>query len=143
VYAEAVADADGDVPDLRVAATLRLPGGVLGQLDIGLDEVRRDELELVGSEGRLVLPDPWICRQGAVDLVRDGNIKRIYADPDGAYGLRGEEGDVYRIEFDAVSTAIRGGTPWPYGRDDAVAQARVLAALHESGADRQPVSLGG
>jgi D-xylose 1-dehydrogenase (NADP+, D-xylono-1,5-lactone-forming) len=141
LYAEAVPDVAGDVPDLRLAATLRLPGGVLGQLDIGLDQVRRDELELVGSEGRLVLPDPWICRDGTVELTRDGRTERLPADPGGAPGLRHGEGDVYRIEFDAVSTAIRTGTPWPYGKDDAVAQARVLAALHESISSGRPVEL--
>jgi predicted dehydrogenase len=48
---------DGDAGvDLRMAATLRLPGDVLAQFDVALDLTRRDELELVGTEGRLVVP---------------------------------------------------------------------------------------
>jgi D-xylose 1-dehydrogenase (NADP+, D-xylono-1,5-lactone-forming) len=43
--------------DLRLAATLRMPDDVLAQLDVGLDLTRRDELELVGTEGRLTIPD--------------------------------------------------------------------------------------
>jgi D-xylose 1-dehydrogenase (NADP+, D-xylono-1,5-lactone-forming) len=57
VWAEQVTDGPGGV-DLRLAATLRLPGDVLAQFDVGLDLPRRDELELVGSEGRLTIPDP-------------------------------------------------------------------------------------
>jgi hypothetical protein len=41
----------------RLAATLRLPEGRLGQFDVGLDLVRRDELELIGTEGTLRIPD--------------------------------------------------------------------------------------
>ena len=37
--------------DLRLAATLRMPGDVLAQFDVALDLTRRDELELVGTEG--------------------------------------------------------------------------------------------
>jgi xylose dehydrogenase (NAD/NADP) len=134
VYAEAVPDGPGGVPDLRLAATARLAGGVLGQLDIGLDAVRRDQLELVGTEGRLELPDPWLCRDHALVLTRDGRAERMPPDPDGAVALRHDEGDVYRLEFDAVSDAIQAGTALPYGKDDAVAQARVLSALARSAA---------
>jgi predicted dehydrogenase len=141
VYAEAVPDGPDGVPDLRLAATLRLAGGVLGQFDIGLELARRDQLELVGTAGRLVLPDPWICRGDSVFLSRDGRTEQVPTDPDGRYGLRHEESDVYRLEFDAVSAAIEGGTPLPYGRDDAVAQARVLAALAGSAATGAPVAL--
>jgi xylose dehydrogenase (NAD/NADP) len=61
VSATQVRDGDAGV-DLRMAATLRLPGDVLAQLDVALDLTRRDELELVGTEGRLVVPEPWLCR---------------------------------------------------------------------------------
>jgi hypothetical protein len=51
--------------DLRSAATLTLPDDVVGQFDVGLDLARRDELELIGTEGKVVVPDPWLCRPGA------------------------------------------------------------------------------
>jgi hypothetical protein len=41
-----------------LAATLRLPGDVLGQFDVGLDLPRRERLELVGTTGRIVVRDP-------------------------------------------------------------------------------------
>ena len=42
--------ADGG--DLRLAATLTLPGDALAQLDVALDYPRRDELEIIGTAGR-------------------------------------------------------------------------------------------
>ena len=57
MYADQVADGPDGV-DLRLAATLRMPGDVLAQFDVGLDLTRRDELELVGTDGRLTVPDP-------------------------------------------------------------------------------------
>jgi D-xylose 1-dehydrogenase (NADP+, D-xylono-1,5-lactone-forming) len=57
VWATQARDGEGGV-DLRLAATLRLPADVLAQFDVALDLTRRDELELVGTEGRLTVPDP-------------------------------------------------------------------------------------
>ena len=138
VYAEAVRDTDG--VDLRLCATLRTAGGVLGLYDVGLTHPRRDELELIGTEGKIVLSDPWICRAKTLALWRDGRSEHLPVDPDGRFGLDHVEEDVYRIELDRVSAAIAGGEPLPFGRDDAVAQARVLEAVHDSSLRTTPVS---
>ena len=131
VHAAQVLDGPGGV-DLRLAATLELPGGVLAQLDIGLDLTRRDELELIGTEGRLTLPDPWLCRSDHLVLDRDGRGERIPVDPDGTWALTDPDHDVYRIEFDTVSAAIADGDEPAFGRADAVAQAVTLQALARS-----------
>jgi D-xylose 1-dehydrogenase (NADP+, D-xylono-1,5-lactone-forming) len=120
VYADQVADGPGGV-DLRLAATLRMPGDVLTQFDVGLDLTRRDELELVGTDGRLRVPDPWLCRASRLELFRDGDRELVPVDPDGALGLTDPERDVCRIELDAVSAAIAGGGEPSFGRADAVA----------------------
>jgi D-xylose 1-dehydrogenase (NADP+, D-xylono-1,5-lactone-forming) len=128
--------------DLRMAATLRLPAGVLAQLDIALDLTRRDELELVGTEGRLTVPDPWLCRAAHLELSRDGRVERIPVDPDGAFALTDPEHDVYRIELDTVSAVIAGGREPSLGRSDAIAQATVLEALYRSAELGTPVEVG-
>jgi predicted dehydrogenase len=142
VWAEPVPDAaagpNGGV-DLRLAATMGLPGQVLALFDVGLDLTRRDQLELVGTAGRLTVPDPWLCRAGAVVLETGGRTQRLPADPDGAFGLTGEEADAYRIEFDVVSAAIAAGDPTSLGRPDAVDQAAVLEAVGQSAATGLPV----
>ena len=142
VWAERVLDAatgpDGGV-DLRLAATMRLPDQVLALFDVGLDLTRRDELELVGTGGRLITPDPWLCRAGAVVLETGGRTERLPADPDGARGLTGEEADAYRIEFDVVSAVMAAGDPPGFGRADVVDQAAVLEAVGRSAATGLPV----
>lgn len=121
-----------DGVDLRLAATLLMPGGVLAQLDIGLDMTRRDELELIGTEGRIVVPDPWLCRSTALQLNRDGEREDVPVDLAGAGLTAGDEDGIYRLELDRVSAAITGAAQLPFGRADAVNQARVLEALLES-----------
>jgi D-xylose 1-dehydrogenase (NADP+, D-xylono-1,5-lactone-forming) len=140
VWAEQVPDGPGGV-DLRLAATLRMPDDVLAQFDVGLDLPRRDELELVGTEGKLTLPDPWLCRPDHLELERDGDLERLPADPDGTFGLTDPDHDVYRIELDTVSAAIAAGDELPFSRPDAVAQATVLQALRHSADLAAPVDL--
>jgi xylose dehydrogenase (NAD/NADP) len=138
VWAERVLDPAAGV-DLRLAATMQLPGEVLALFDVGLDLTRRDQLELVGTGGRLTVPDPWVCRAGAVELETGGRTERLPADPDGVWGLSGEEADAYRIEFDVVSAAVTAGDPTEFGRADAVDQAAVLEAVGRSAASGLPV----
>ena len=140
MYADQVADGPGGV-DLRLAATLRMPGDVLAQFDVGLDLTRRDELELVGTDGRLTVPDPWLCRASHLELFRDGDRELVLVDPDGTLGLTDPEHDVYRIELDTVSAALAGGGEPSFGRADAVAQATVLEALHRSAELGAPVEV--
>jgi predicted dehydrogenase len=141
VHAAQVRDGPGGV-DLRLAATLELPGDVLAQLDLGLDLTRRDELELIGTEGRLSIPDPWLCRSDHLALDRDGRSERIPVDPDGTLALTDPDHDVYRIELDTVSAAIADGGELPFGRADAVAQTVVLQALARSAELTTPVAPG-
>jgi xylose dehydrogenase (NAD/NADP) len=129
--------------DLRLAATLQLRSGVLAQFDVGLDYPRRDELELIGTAGKIVVPDPWLCRPGYIELEREGMTERLPVDPDGKYSLSSaeENDDAYRIEFEAASQAISTGSAPGFGRDDAVAQAAALAAVRRSAETRVPVRL--
>ena len=140
VWATQVRDGEGGV-DLRLAATLRLPADVLAQFDVALDLTRRDELELVGTEGRLTVPDPWLCRTTHLELSRDGQVERIPVDPEGALAPTDPDHDVYRIELDTVSAALAAGGAPPFGRSDAIAQATVLEALHRSAELGTPVDL--
>jgi D-xylose 1-dehydrogenase (NADP+, D-xylono-1,5-lactone-forming) len=117
--------------DWVFTATMRFPGNVLGVFDCGTALQERDELEAIGSEGSLFLDDPWHCQEPVIELRREGGTERIELEPV----------DSYRLELEDLSDAIRGeGTPL-LGREDAVAQARALEALHESATTARPVSL--
>ncbi len=117
--------------DWVLTGSLRFPGDVLAIFDCGTALVDRDELEAIGSEGSLFVDDPWHCEQPGIELRREDAVERIELD----------FVDPYRLELENLSDAIRGEAALLLGRDDAVAQARALEALHASATTGQPVSL--
>lgn len=130
VYAVSTPDpTEPDGVDLHLAGTVRFAGGVLGQFDVGLDLFRRDEFELVGTAGKIVIPDPWICRTASVELHTAESVVTLPADPDGQFDLADPDHDAYRIEFDVASAIIRGTATDEFGAGDARAQAAALEVL--------------
>jgi D-xylose 1-dehydrogenase (NADP+, D-xylono-1,5-lactone-forming) len=117
--------------DWVFAATLRFPGDVIATFDCGTGLVERDELEAIGSDGSLFLDDPWHCLHPVIELRRDGGVEQIELDPV----------DSYRLELENLSEAIRGEAAPLLGREDALAQAKTLEALHRSAMSGTPVSM--
>jgi D-xylose 1-dehydrogenase (NADP+, D-xylono-1,5-lactone-forming) len=116
--------------DWVFTATMRFANDVLGLFDCGTALVERDELEAIGSEGSLFLDDPWHCNVPVIEVRRDDGTERIELEPV----------DSYRLELENLSDAIRGEGELLLGREDAVAQARALEALHESATSGGPVT---
>jgi xylose dehydrogenase (NAD/NADP) len=110
---------------------LRFPGDVLATFDCGTALPERDELEVIGSEGSLFLDDPWHCNVPVIEIRRDGEVERIEL----------ERADSYRLELENLGDAIDGRAELLLGRDDAVAQARALEALHRSAESGEVVPL--
>ncbi len=100
---------------------MRFPNDVVATFDCGTAAPNRDELEAIGSEGSLFLDDPWHCVDPEIELRRDGGVERIEI----------ERQDSYRLELENLSDAIRGESELLLGREDALGQARTLAALHD------------
>ncbi len=117
--------------DWVFAGSMRFPGDVFAQFDCGTSLTERDELEAIGTEGSLFLDDPWHCRNPVIELRRDAGVERIELDPV----------DSYRLELENLSDAIHGEAPLLLGREDAVAQARTLEALHRSAETGASVAL--
>jgi len=121
----------GDGVDIRFAGTLAFPGDVLGVFECGFDMVARHELELVGTEGTIHVADPWHIRSPRILVRRAGGIETIDLPPVNAY----------MSQLEDFAAAVRGERPHPFGRADAVGQARAIAALYaaaDSGADVAP-----
>jgi predicted dehydrogenase len=112
----------GDGVDVRLAATLRFGGDVLGVLDCGLDMVPTAFLEVVGTKGSLFLGDPWHSRATRIEIRRPGGKEVVEIPP----------GDPYAAELADFAAAVRGERPHPFGRADAVGQARAIAALYDA-----------
>jgi xylose dehydrogenase (NAD/NADP) len=128
VYGEQVLGGDG--VDVAFAATLRFPGDVLATFDCGMSYAARDELEAVGDEGSLFLDDPWHGREAVIEVRRpDRSTERVEVGRANSYAL----------ELRNFEAAVRGEAPPLLGRDDAVAQARVIAALYRSVDEGRPI----
>jgi predicted dehydrogenase len=111
-----------DGVDIRFAGTLSFAGHVLGVFDCGLDVVDRSELEVIGDAGSIFLADPWHSRETRIEVRR----------PDGTEVIEIPRADPYACELDDFAAAARGERPHPFGREDAVGQARTISALYRS-----------
>lgn len=118
--------------DMRLTGLLRFPDDVLATFDCGFDLAARDELEVSGTHGVLRLDDPWHSREPAIELRRaDGSLERIAV----------ERLDPYACELQDFAAAVAGERPPRYGREDALAQARAIAALYASAEANQPTEV--
>jgi D-xylose 1-dehydrogenase (NADP+, D-xylono-1,5-lactone-forming) len=118
--------------DVRFAATLRFEDGVLGHFDCGFDLPARRSLEVLGSEGSLVLEPAFARDDGVLELRRgDDEVERIEFPPTNRY----------RLQVENFSRAVLGEEEPLLGRADAVAQARVLDALHRAAESGSRVAL--
>ena len=109
--------------DLRFTGTLRFPGDVLAHFDCGVDTADRAELEVVGSEGALLLRDPFHSLEPVIEVrALDGSMVQEEAERD----------DPYACELRDFAAAVAGERSPLLGREDALGQARAIAALYES-----------
>jgi D-xylose 1-dehydrogenase (NADP+, D-xylono-1,5-lactone-forming) len=129
VFAEQVVSAAG--VDVRLCATMRFSDDVVAQFDSGLSLANRDELEVIGDEGSLFLDDPWHCKAPLIEVRREDGVESIALEPVNSYML----------ELENLSAAVRGLAEPLLGRQDAVAQARVIEALYRSAEQGAAVAL--
>jgi predicted dehydrogenase len=123
VHAEAVMAPSG--VDVRVAGALRFAGDVLGTFECGFDLPARAEIEAIGSDGSLLVDDPWFGRAPAI-AHRNGDGAQRTIDV--------ETADPYVRELEDLAAAVAERRAPLLGRDDAVGQARTLDALARSAA---------
>ncbi|HEY7003526.1 MAG TPA: Gfo/Idh/MocA family oxidoreductase [Gaiellaceae bacterium] len=117
--------------DILFAGLLRFPRGVIAEFDAGMELPRRDGLEAVGTEGSLVIPDPWLARRLVLHLGRGDAREEIALPP----------ADPYRLELENMCQSIRGEAEPRVGAEDSIEQARVLDALYRSADQGAPVTL--
>jgi predicted dehydrogenase len=103
--------------DTQFAGTLRF-GDVTATFQCGLRSSFSNELEVIGTEGILRVPSPFVDPPGLV--IVNGEEHRVDA------------GNHYRAELDDMCAAIRGERGVLLGRDEMRGQATVLNALLSS-----------
>ena len=126
MYGEQVTGPTG--VDVDFYGTLRFPGDVVAQFDASFTLPDRQRMEAVGEDGTLVLEAPWRPDLGG----------RVF--------LNGKEVDIpesnsYTLELVNFAAAIEGQAEQLLGRDDALAQARVIESLYRSAESGEAVTL--
>ena len=117
--------------DWVFTGSIRFPGDLLAIFDCGTALPNRDELEIYGSDGSLFLDDPFHANVPVIEIRRDSEVELVELEPVG----------VLALELENVGRAIRGEAELLLGREDAVAQARALEALHRSAETGEAVAL--
>jgi D-xylose 1-dehydrogenase (NADP+, D-xylono-1,5-lactone-forming) len=105
--------------DVDFYGTLRFPNDVVGLFDASFTLPKRQRLEAVGEKGTLVLEAPWRSDWGGRVLLDGEQVDVPVTNP-------------YERELSNMAAAIAGTAEPLLGRDDAVAQARVIEALYRS-----------
>jgi xylose dehydrogenase (NAD/NADP) len=91
---------------------------------------------VVGEEGTILMPDPWIVSEPGIVLYRGGSIEAVAVEQ-----VPVERINHYQLELENLGAAIRGEADPLLGRVDAVAQARTLEALYRAATDGRAVAL--
>ncbi len=125
VMAEQLLDAAG--VERRMSGLMRFAGDVMASFTCGFDSATHETLEVIGRDGRILLPDPWHSTTGVLYL----DDERIVVEPT----------NPYQLELEDVGAAIRGERPPLLGRADALGQARAIDALYRAADTGLPVTL--
>ena len=119
----------GDGVDVAGAAVLRFPGDVLAHFDCGLAYPGGGYLAALGTEGAIHLSDPWHAAEPVIELHRGGEVEQVDA---------GAGANSYALELADFAAAVAGEKQPLLGRDDALGQARTIAALYQSAEEGTP-----
>jgi xylose dehydrogenase (NAD/NADP) len=111
--------------DARLVATMRFTGDVLAHFDCGFDIPHRGRLEAVGSDGTLVVADPWHITSTGIELRRGDEVEQIEV----------PQANRFQLELENFARAVRGEEEPLLGRADAVGQARALAMVLAAASD--------
>jgi xylose dehydrogenase (NAD/NADP) len=107
----------GNGVDVKFSGILEFPSGLTAEISSGFTTNGRG-LHVVGTVGAIELLDPWNASPAV--MVRDG-VRTEF-----------EHEDLYELEMDDLSMAVRGRGRPLLGRADALGQARTIAALYRS-----------
>ncbi len=119
--------------DEWAAATLRFEGGITAQVTTAVRLTDRSELRVVGSEGYLVVDNPWFPTQAGVGRI---SVHRVGAEPDDVIVPDVGEVRLYAFEADAVAEHLAERQAPAMSWADSLGNAAVLdqwrAALGQS-----------
>lgn len=118
--ASAFARFDNDNADRELAGILEFDEGV-GFVSCSISSARRERLEIVGKEGRIILEAPFRADKagGTIEIVRGDETETESF----------EEGEPYLAELEEFAAAIREEREPAVGPDEILGNARTIGAL--------------
>jgi D-xylose 1-dehydrogenase (NADP+, D-xylono-1,5-lactone-forming) len=119
--------------DMSFRGALRFPSGAVGVFRSSFQVERGQELEVVGETGRLRVEAPWRVDWGGRVLLERDDIATEVPVP---------EADSYVRQLENLAAAAAGEEPPLLGLEDALGQARTIAALYRSAESGAPVAVG-
>lgn len=119
--------------DELVGAVLAFGSGRVALLDCGLTLPRREEYEIIGTEGRLAVPKAFLPGTGDAEIHLTRGAERTVLTVPGV--------NQYQVMAERFADAVLEGTGVPYSPDDAVGTLRVITALLTSVRTARPAEL--
>lgn len=118
--------------DATFAGLLRCKDGALGIFDSGFRQQFRTEAEIVGTEGRLIIRQPFILGpESRILLQRDFEEEEIVL----------PEANPYQCEVEALTAAVLDGEDLPVPLSSSQANVATLATLYESARQGGPLDV--
>jgi predicted dehydrogenase len=118
--------------DLVFAGQLRFPNGLLAQFDSSFRLPLRMQMEIVGTEGVINLPNPFKPEFNSEILLRQGGQTRTLTIPGR---------DLYLGEVEDLAAALRRGREPRISLDESRGNLAAILALLDSARSGEPVSL--
>ncbi|UGB32077.1 Gfo/Idh/MocA family protein [Metabacillus sp. B2-18] len=123
-----------DDVDMMASGILEFDKGVALTFDCGMWAAFRNELEILGTKGRIELPSAFITHQNEQDHI-------IVHSNDGKRELEVPYLNQYALQADAMGRSIRNGEALPFPSHDAVLNMKVIDACLTSAKERRRVEL--
>lgn len=118
--------------DLTFAGQLLFPSGAVAQFDCGFAAPFRTSIEIVGSEGTIVVPKPFKPDAAAAVTLRRGDADETFA---------GTAVELYAGELEDIADAAE-GRPQRVTLADTRANTAAILALYQSASSGRPVPIG-
>jgi D-xylose 1-dehydrogenase (NADP+, D-xylono-1,5-lactone-forming) len=115
--------------DETLIGTMEFPGNILASFESSIASTERHRLEIVGTTGTIVVPDPWLpgLEETRILIDRWGQAPDI---------ITVSGADTYRLEVEDFAQAIRTQASPRWSLADAKANLAVIDALLRSARDR-------
>ncbi|MEK5038141.1 Gfo/Idh/MocA family protein [Sporosarcina sp. FSL K6-3457] len=115
VTAHAFFSPDHGNVDMMASGIMEFSNGVALTFDCGMWAEFRNELEILGSKGRIVLKEAFLGDQ-SYEIIKDGQTKKIIEDNSNPYAL----------QVDNLAESIRNGKPTKFPTDDIISNIKAI-----------------